>query len=263
MTVRVEETAQALTAAVVTAIARMREQLGKPQELREIARTAYMSKFHFHRVFRNVTAATPGRFLTALKIAEAQHLLLETTMNATEISTAVGYSSFGTFTTQFNRLTGLPPGRFRVRAAEMADLTMSQLLAGYRKLPGVYRRGAAAWVGRRPDQSAGVAVVGIFPSRIPQEPPIACLMMEPPGPARFPEVAAAGTFEVLAVSVAADATVRDVLAASPKAGLYVGTADNPLYLGGASRPPALWIALRKPLVTDPPLLTAFPLLMTP
>src|SRR5215471_14377152 len=109
MTVRAEETTQVRTAAVVTAITRMREQLGEPHELRDIARTAYMSKFYFHRVFRNVTASTPGRFLTALRIAEARQLLLETPMSATDISITVGYSSFGTFTSQFTKLVGLSP----------------------------------------------------------------------------------------------------------------------------------------------------------
>jgi len=92
-------TAAARVEAVVRALTVMRQRLGEPQSLRDLARAAYLSPFHFHRVFRSVTSVTPGRFLAAMRMAEAKRLLVETPISVTDISIAVGYSSFGTFTT--------------------------------------------------------------------------------------------------------------------------------------------------------------------
>jgi AraC family transcriptional regulator len=256
---RHEAAADARTTAVIAAITQMYEQLGEPQELRDFARTALMSPFHFHRVFRTVTAATPGRFLTALRMAQARRLLLETTMSATDISIAVGYSSFGTFTTQFTKLVGLSPGRFRVRATAVADLPVRDLLEGQRTRPKC-GRGPVGWIGPRPDKVPGLAVAGLFPSGIAQDQPVACAVIEPPGSVRLPEVDAQGEFEALAVSVAGDATVGQVLTGNPDAGVLVGAAERPVVLGCSTQPRPFWITLRQPLVTDPPLLLAFPLL---
>lgn len=256
---RQQTTEHVRTTAVFAAISWMRDQLGNPQELRDFARAALMSPFHFHRVFRAVTATTPGRFLTALRMSQARRLLLETDMSATDISIAVGYSSFGTFTTQFTRLIGVSPGRFRARAAAIGELSVRELLASYSPCPRGLRRGARGWVGPRPDGSPGIAVVGLFPSRIAQEPPLTCAVIEPPGSVRLPEVhPRPERCEVLVVSVSADASARQVLTASPDAGLFVGAAEEPVDLAAAPKP--FWIRLRPMKITDPPLLTAFPLL---
>jgi AraC family transcriptional regulator len=257
---RQQTTEHVRTTAVFAAIDWMRDQLGEPQELRDFARAALMSPFHFHRVFRAVTATTPGRFLTALRMSQARQLLLETDLSATDISIAVGYSSFGTFTTQFTKLIGVSPGRFRARAAAIGDVSVRELLESYSPCPRGSRRGARGWVGPRPDGSPGIAVVGLFPSRIAQEPPLTCSVIEPPGSVRLPEVQPGLEHcEALAVSVATDASARQVLTGSPKAGLFVGAAEEPIDLvAGALKP--FWIRLRPMRITDPPLLTAFPLL---
>ena len=78
-------------AAVSRAIEMMRKRLEDRHTLEDIARTALLSPFHFHRVFREVTATTPGRFLTALRLAEAKRLLVESDMRVTDICITVGY----------------------------------------------------------------------------------------------------------------------------------------------------------------------------
>jgi hypothetical protein len=65
----------------------------------------------------------------------------------------------------------------------------------------------------------------------------------------------------LAVSVDADATVFEVLTESPSAGLYVGAAPEPIQIRGPAMPlDEFFIALREKRITDPSVLTAFPLL---
>lgn len=245
-----ELTARIRAGGVVRAITAMRERLGEHQELGDAARAALMSPFHFHRVFRSITMATPGRFLTAMRMSEAKRLLLESDMSATDISITVGYASFGTFTSQFTKLVGLPPGRFRASAAPIADLPMKALLD---RVPPPAEGDLRGWIGARPDAAAGVAAIGLFPSTIAQECPQSCSLVAPPAP--FALSAATpldGAHAVLAASVRAEATVREVLIGSPAAGLCVGVGEH----GGDG----LDIRLREPSIVDAPILIAFPLL---
>ncbi|MGI5526289.1 hypothetical protein ACQEVX_02335 [Streptomyces syringium] len=66
-------------AAVERAVRRMRDHLGEVQCLSDHAEAGLFSPFHFHRVFRNVTAVTPARFLAALRMAEAQRMMIRGT----------------------------------------------------------------------------------------------------------------------------------------------------------------------------------------
>jgi AraC-like DNA-binding protein len=237
----------------------MRDRLGEHQELKDAACAAFLSPFHFHRVFRSVTSATPGQFRTALRMAEAKRLLLESRMSATDISVAVGYGSFGTFTSQFTKLVGMPPGRFRRAAREVADLPVAVLLGHENGTqPGSERR-AAGWVSARPDRMAGVAIVALFPDSIAQEQPVTCVIAEPPCRVTFTGDAIQGGYTALAACVRADATIREALTGSPAAGMCVGSAPELVSL--ATEPADdFFIALRELRITDPPVLTAFPLL---
>lgn len=88
---------EALEKAVRRVIETMREHLGDELTIDDMARTAMFSKFHFSRVFRQVTGISPGRFLSALRLQEAKRLLLSTSLSVADISIQVGYSSVGTF----------------------------------------------------------------------------------------------------------------------------------------------------------------------
>lgn len=249
--------------AVSHVIQLMREQLDAPHRLRDIARSAWMSPFHFHRIFRLITTTTPGRFLTALRMCEAKRMLLDTTRSATEISVTVGYSSFGTFTTQFTRLVGIPPGRYRRRAQPVADSQLASLLAGPVAAPSSRQAAsgtACGWVGARPDGSPGVAIVALYRSEIPAELPLACAVAELPGPVHLPAPATAGSFSVLVTSVRQDAPLAAVLTGAAGAGMCVGGARVVVPPGATSPTLPFLVRLRVPRLTDPPLLTAFPLL---
>jgi AraC family transcriptional regulator len=274
-----EATAAARAQAVNSAIVAMRDRLGEHQELKDAACAAFMSPFHFHRVFRSITKATPGQFRTAMRMAEAKRLLLESQMSATDISVAVGYGSFGTFTSQFTKLVGLSPGRFRRTARAVADVPVRALLGrpeanwSGAKSPNGTSNGngngktgrphqllrTAGWLSARPDGTAGVAIVALFPATLAQDRPVACAMGEPPCRVTLAVDGIGGSFVALAASVRAEATVRDVLTLSPAAGMYVGSPPEPVELDGTP-PDEFFIALREPLPTDPPVLTAFPLL---
>ena len=99
--------------AVERAIATMWDRYHESLSLDHIADTAVLSKFYFSRLFRSVTGTSPGRFLTAIRLYRAKHLLLATSLNVTDIAYHVGFSSLGTFTTRFTWSVGVPPTRFR------------------------------------------------------------------------------------------------------------------------------------------------------
>ncbi|GAA5179039.1 hypothetical protein GCM10023322_07780 [Rugosimonospora acidiphila] len=108
-------------AAVVRAIVSMRAEPASPQPLSTLAKNGLFSPFYFHRIFRQVTGVTPARFLAAVRMAEARRLLVHTRLPVTRIGERVGYTSPGTFCTQFGRLVGLSPARFRVLVRSLGD----------------------------------------------------------------------------------------------------------------------------------------------
>ena len=252
--------AEAHAEAVNRSIRFMRQRLGESQELRNMAEVAFLSPFHFHRVFRAATGVPPGRFLTALRMATAKSLLLETELSATSVSTAVGYSSFGTFTTQFTRLVGVPPGRFRGLVARMGDLRAGDLVdVG---LPSPPRGGVVrGWVSGRPDGSDGLTLVGMFTSSIPQERPLSCSLTTTGGPVELCCGQLNGSYAMLAMSVRRQASLRDVLVEDRSAGLYVGNHAGPVRIRPDGATDRFAIQLRPLRFTDPPVLGAFPLLL--
>jgi len=160
--------------AVRNALDFMRENLPEPQGLTDHARAAALSPYHFHRVFRAITGVTPGRFLTALRLAEAKRLLLSTTLSAAYIGQDVGYLSSGAFSAQFTRLVGLTPGGFRTATRALAGASVADLLAA---CPEVERHGKSSVrlsVGSRPDGKAGSVLLAAFPTGVPQDWPTAC-----------------------------------------------------------------------------------------
>ncbi len=84
--------------------------------LEEIAAAAYLSPFHFARLFKKLTGATPHSYLAALRARRAQTLLAESDLSITEIAARVGYGSSSHFSKAFRQATGLSPRAFRAAA---------------------------------------------------------------------------------------------------------------------------------------------------
>lgn len=95
------------------AVELMHAHLGRELPLEEIAAAAYLSPFHFSRLFKKLTGATPHAYLAALRAARAQVLLAETDLSITEVCARVGYQSSSHFTKAFRQATGLTPRAFR------------------------------------------------------------------------------------------------------------------------------------------------------
>lgn len=174
-----------LHSAVSQAIDIMRKRYYERITLNDLSAEVYVSPFHFSRLFAKGTGATPGRYLTAVRMFEAKRLLLTTSLTVSDIVCSVGYSSVGTFTSRFSRAVGMTPSQYR--DPDVGDLLVA-LAPHFRKLPSLEALRAAALgsdgrqrgggtitarievpVGVRP----GTIMVGVFGDSIPQCGPVA------------------------------------------------------------------------------------------
>ena len=90
--------------------------LAEPVTLREAARQACLSPFHYHRLFVATFGETPHEFLTRRRVEQAKALLVSGDLTVTEVCLAVGYSSLGTFSSRFHQLVGCSPSVYRREA---------------------------------------------------------------------------------------------------------------------------------------------------
>lgn len=95
------------------AVELMHAHLDRELPLEEIAAAAYLSPFHFARLFKKLTGASPHAYLATLRVERAQMLLADTDLSIAEVSARVGYSSPSHFTKAFHQAKGLTPRAFR------------------------------------------------------------------------------------------------------------------------------------------------------
>lgn len=91
----------------------MHTQLDQDLTLKALAAASYLSPFHFARLFKKLTRATPHNYLAGIRAARAQLLLAETELSVTEVGARVGYLSASHFTKAFRVATGTTPREFR------------------------------------------------------------------------------------------------------------------------------------------------------
>ena len=86
----------------------MEKHLATKIDLDEIAAAAFMSRFHFIRVFKQAYGITPRQYLRDLRVSKAKELLKKGS-SVTQVCFDVGYSSLPTFSSAFKRSTGYAP----------------------------------------------------------------------------------------------------------------------------------------------------------
>jgi AraC family transcriptional regulator len=232
-----------------TVIAAMRDDPGNKFTIDELARIAMFSKFHFSRVFQDVTGTSPGRFLAAVRLAEAKRLLLATSLSVADISIQVGYASVGTFSTRFKFSVGVAPSAFRNSG-------------GFRpRDAGEGRRGGGpgtVWgeVTAADETACEPVFVGLFPDVIPEGVPVRGAVLRRPGPFRLDRVPS-GTWYLLAhcpFRPSVPATQRDPGAVPGQ----LVAAQGPLAIrtGPEPEPEGRNLRLRSPRPSDLPILLA-------
>ena len=95
------------------AIEFMHDNYGRELALEEIAAAAYVSEYHFARLFKQITGTTPHVYLANIRIEKARRMLVETALPIIEVAAMVGYQSQSHFTKIFKSVTGLTPRAYR------------------------------------------------------------------------------------------------------------------------------------------------------
>jgi AraC-like DNA-binding protein len=246
--------------AIERVISQMRERLDEPLSLQEMAKIAYISPFHFNRVFRQITGIPPTQFLYALRLEAAKRLLLTTSLSVTDVCYEVGYNSLGTFTTRFSQLVGLSPCHLRRLAERFRAFPIESLSDENTELLEAASSGATI-KGRIgvPDELARAIFVGLFPTYIPQSHPVGGTFLTKPGEFRICAVPD-GSYHVFAAAFPLSNDPLTYLLPESKT-LLVGTGESPLVVENGQSNVEANVMLRPMQLTDPPILIALPSLL--
>ncbi len=244
--------------AVERVIQVMHSHLHELLTLEDLASVAYLSPFHFNRVFRRLIGIPPGEFLSALRFQTARCLLLTTPLSVTDICFEVGYTSTGSFTSRFTHLVGLSPRLLRQRAHAfepppleyterrhpviLPDIPLKHTLLGRISAPATFR---------------GTIYVGLFTSPIPQGAPVRCTRLNSPGLYLLNGIAD-GVYHLRAAAFPISTDLHSSLLPGEKQ--LLGNNASPLVIrhGHVFGDPDL--VLHPPRLTDPPLVMGLPLL---
>ncbi len=100
----------------IAAACRVLEAAEQAPGLDELARQAAMSRFHFHRVFRDVTGLTPKAYAKAVR-AQRLRRELPRRPTVTDAFYEAGYNSNGRFYEEASATLGMKPKRYRAGGA--------------------------------------------------------------------------------------------------------------------------------------------------
>jgi|SRR4051794_6945508 len=240
--------------AVERVIRTMRDHLDEPLTLQEMSRIAYISPYHFNRIFRQITGIPPNQFFYALRLETAKRLLLTTNTNVTDVCFDVGYNSLGTFIRRFTGLVGVSPSRFRSLARHATDSLSLPTIDPLDQAP--VAPATISGTISAPASFAGMIFVGVFPTPIPQGDPVTGTVVQQPGPFHVPSVAD-GVYYIFAAGIARSKDLREyfLYETTLRGGGQRIVIRNGIVEGSTD------LSLRPPEAFDPPILMTLPLLL--
>lgn len=256
-----EDTIASHRRAVERVITTARERLCEPISLQDMSRVAYISTFHFNRVFHQITGLPPNKFISAMRLDEAKRLLLNTHLSITDICFEVGYNSLSTFTRRFTERVGLGPREFRYLAERITPVSVESLCAHYAEVteratlsPSVEGFVDSAKPGEGP------IFVGLFQAHIPQSRPVGGALLTSPGVFSIRTVPD-GIYHLLAAALPRFSDTLGYLLPD-SANLSVGAGNGPVIVRQGRANGLFNISLRPMTLTDPPLLVSLPFLLS-
>jgi AraC family transcriptional regulator len=101
------------TRRVVEAIRLVESDAGRPLQLKEMAASAGMSKYHFLRIFRRLTGVTPHQYLISARLRRAALALASSRRPVIAIALDAGFGDLSTFNKTFRAVFGLTPTQYR------------------------------------------------------------------------------------------------------------------------------------------------------
>jgi len=97
---------------VVTAKLYIDDNFAEPIDLKDISEKAFLSRFHFHRLFTRIYRKTPHQYLTRKRMDKAKDLLAEN-KPVIDVCNEVGFESIGSFSVLFKKEIGFAPQYYR------------------------------------------------------------------------------------------------------------------------------------------------------
>lgn len=88
------------------------ENYHEPIDLQRISQQAFLSRFHFQRLFTKIYRCTPHQYLTQKRLNRAKDLLAEN-KPVTQVCNEVGFESVGSFSVLFKKEIGFAPTYYR------------------------------------------------------------------------------------------------------------------------------------------------------
>ncbi len=82
-------------------------------DLDQISQQAFLSRFHFHRLFTHIYKKTPHQYLTQIRIDAAKVLLAKEGISITDVCNRIGFESPGSFSSLFRKQSGYSPQYYR------------------------------------------------------------------------------------------------------------------------------------------------------
>ncbi len=89
------------------------DRLDQPLTVAELAALAHVSEFHFSRLFRAATGASPHRYVLGRRVARARELLLGTDLPVAAVAARCGFADAGHLTRHTRRAFGTTPAALR------------------------------------------------------------------------------------------------------------------------------------------------------
>lgn len=98
---------------VTAAVRWIEEDADERLSLRDLARDAGLSPYHFLRTFRQVAGMTPHQYVLRTRLHRAAVQLRRTDDAISDIAYEAGFNDLSTFNRRFRRLMGTNPGAYR------------------------------------------------------------------------------------------------------------------------------------------------------
>lgn len=241
----------------------MHERLDEPFTLNDMSKIAYVSPYHFNRMFHQITGIPPCQFLYALRLETAKRLLLTTEVSVTDVCLDVGYNSLGTFIRRFTGLVGISPSRFRSFAHSATTDVFGQALpplnpsgASINPVPAASVSAGISGQATAPEGFKGAIFIGLFTTPIPQGGPIGGTAITQPGAYRIMPVPD-GQYYILAAGLTSSEDPKEyfLYESSLRGGGQAIRIQNGQVKGSTN------LTLRPPTPFDPPILMTLPLLL--
>lgn len=236
----------------------VRSRISEPWTTDTMAKVANYSVYHFIRMFVDTVGVPPRRYLMAVRIDLAKAELVHTDRSVRDICISLGYTSVGTFTSQFTRLVGLSPNQLRRHQRSPGRSGTARRPAG----AGGTVRGCVS------GPTTNAVAVGLFRDPLPAGQPVSCALLERPGRYTIDAVPPGRYFVHAAAIEPAPArsapgtprpqAPRTRAAAAPRPWSHVGSAAEAIEVDGAGHASSADVALRPTRPTDPPILVMVP-----